>query len=354
MADIILPREVLSTGPTSSVHCTFAAMALTLCTYNVEHFNRAFDEENRPKSDSEKQLEAVAQVLRAVDADLIGIVEAPNASPSAAGDGETPGTVEALETFAAEYDLRQRKTAMGFVSEGSQELAVMYDPDTVEEVKHVPGGGRGLSPAFDEELFYDADGDDIEEVYAFYRPPFEAEVTAADSGKTFRLILAHAKSKATFGPMDRLHRRQESLANRKKIFAECNWIRKRVEEWMDDHPVVVMGDFNDGPGMDFFERKFGKTGVEFVIGSLFEPDTTLRSAYERPRWTGNGWRPYTASFWDDVGEGYVEVPIDYVLATRNLRPAEGQVWNPDQKEALEETLYEASDHFPVSMVIESV
>lgn len=328
-------------------------MSLKACTYNIEHFNRYFDDSNHPETsaDSEEKLEAVATVLREVNADLVGVVEAPSASP----DAQPPrGTVEALENFAEKYGLRQRKAAMGFASDWHQELAVMYDPDKIESVEHVVGGGRGQSPSFDEKFVYDADGDGIEEVYTFERPPFEAKVTATETGKSFRLILAHAKSKANFEPMDRLHHKRESMANRKKIFAECTWIRHRIEEWMDEYPVMVMGDFNDGPGMDFYERRFGKTGIELVMGDLFNPGRVLRSAYRQPQWTGDGWVPYTASFYPPFGRGDLRVPLDYVLSTEDLQPAEGEVWNPENREDLKDELNTASDHFPVSMVVNAV
>ena len=36
-------------------------------------------------------------------------------------------------------------------------------------------------------------------------------------------------------------------------------------------PVVVMGDLNDGPGLDAFEKVVGRSFVKTVLGSVFEP-----------------------------------------------------------------------------------
>ena len=48
-------------------------------------------------------------------------------------------------------------------------------------------------------------------------------------------------------------------------------------------PSSFLGDFNDGPGLDEYERLFGRSGVEIVIGEeddirLFDPhaETMLR------------------------------------------------------------------------------
>ena len=42
------------------------------------------------------------------------------------------------------------------------------------------------------------------------------------------------------------------------------------------NPLIVMGDFNDGPGLDEYEKLFGRFGVEIVLGEgetdkLFDP-----------------------------------------------------------------------------------
>ncbi|MDA0738656.1 MAG: hypothetical protein O2999_05470 [Nitrospirae bacterium] len=55
-------------------------MAIRLCSYNIEWFNHLFNANNSLKTSQAavKQLEAIHQVLAQVNADLIGIVEAPN------------------------------------------------------------------------------------------------------------------------------------------------------------------------------------------------------------------------------------------------------------------------------------
>lgn len=334
-------------------------MSLTVCTYNIENFNKCFTETNDLDEDTSLEyeidgdtvdtgdkLDAVATILRAIDADLVGLVEAPATVTDA-----RQSTVAALERFSDAYDIPQTAASMGYQAPGTQELAVVFNESTIESVDHISRDGTdSATPPFDGEFITDTDRDGIEEIHDFYRPPFEAEVSLADSGQTFRLILGHVKSKSTYGIADRLYREREALANRRKIFAQCMWIRNRVEELIQEHSVVVMGDFNDGPGFDQYERRFGRTGIEIVIGDLFQPGKILRSAYGRPTWDGEGWDPYTARFYNDWGVD--EVPIDYVLATEDLTTGRGQVWNTDEHPDLSTSLEIASDHFPVSMELD--
>lgn len=340
------------------------SMTLSVCSYNIEDFFECFNEANEPKTESKdeaKKLQSVATVLENVDADLIGVVEGPQ---TVKADNSNQSTVKALQKFAAEYDLRQNQASMGYPAQGERELAVMYDESVIKSVEHIARSGADSSvPPFNGEFVYDTDNDGIDEVYDFYRPPFEAEVTLAETNETFRLILAHVKSKVVYGVMDRIRHEQESMGNRRQIFAQCTWIRRRVEKLMEDHPVVVMGDFNDGPGFDYYERQFGKSGIEIVVGDLFNPDGVLSSAYGRPTWedyadvwnsNSAGWIPYTASFRDEIEGGYMKTPVDYVLATDDLEPTNGQIWNPLRQPDLQATLYDASDHFPVSVDLAGV
>jgi endonuclease/exonuclease/phosphatase family metal-dependent hydrolase len=85
-----------------------------------------------------------------------------------------------------------------------------------------------------------------------------------------------------------LHWEREPTRDRLKLYAECEWIHRRVDEWLDGNKhVVVMGDFNDEPGMDFYEFKYGHSAIEIIVVNIFEPDKTLRNYAEKPKWTTN-------------------------------------------------------------------
>ncbi len=332
-------------------------MALTVCTYNIEWFDDHFTATNGLKGgeDSAKKFAAVTTVLDTIDADLIGIVEAPNTTTTT---GQR-STVDALENFAASAGLRTSKAMIGFPSGGRQELALLYDPDKLTAT-HTPGGKKGSksNPPFTEEFPYDTDEDRIKEIYKFYRPPLEAHIKAKQGSTEFHLMLVHPKSKGVFNSVDMLHWQRENQRNRRKLFAECTWIRRRVEEWLGKgRNVMVMGDVNDGPGMDAEEFQFARSAIEGIMGDLFEPDTILRNHIGRPKWGKYGWEPSSARFKDRITGSYVNVLIDHILCSSGIKTS-GQdphrVWNPfrlDAAKPIKSELLDASDHFPVTLRI---
>ena len=116
-----------------------------------------------------------------------------------------------------------------------------------------------------------------------------------------------------------------------------------------------MGDINDGPGMDEYEMRFGRSGVEIIMGDLFEPDLILRSFSGRPVWKNNGWRPSSVRFKDRITEDYINVLIDHILISSKLKTSGQnpyQIWNPfenDTAKPIKADLLKASDHFPISI-----
>ncbi|MDA5555561.1 endonuclease/exonuclease/phosphatase family protein [Shimia sp. MMG029] len=340
---------------------------MRFAAYNIEHFDRAFTNQNaleldhkRKSRDPLPQIEAVGAVLSEIDADLIGITEAPN---TAKGRDAVKSTVTCLENFAAHAGLRARKCLFGF-NAGTQEIAVLYDPDTLE-VSHKPSGvsGSAKSPRFDEAFLYDADEDGLLELHRHDRPPLEARVLRKDGGADINLFVVHAKSKGIFNSVDLVNLERTSRKNRLRLFAQAASIRERVERLLQEEAhVVVMGDINDGPGMDEHEAKFGRSAVEIIMGDLFEPEKILRCYAGRPKWKRFGWEPSTTRFYDQITEDPINAMIDLILTSQSIRPFGGaayKIWNPyemwtkseretDQNQMLSKALKSASDHFPVS------
>lgn len=329
-------------------------MGIRIATYNIEWFDNHFNADNSMKSSSESdnKFQAVKHVLGLIKADLITIIEAPNTTTTTG----VQSTVEKLENFAEWAGLSTYKAMIGFPSAGKQEIAVFYNSDKMT-VTHDSGGQSDSrsNPPFDGEYFYDTDDDRIKEVYRHYRPPLEARIELTN-GEVFYVMGVHTKSKGIFTSMDQVHLERESRRNRLKLYAECAWIRKRVEDWLDDaKKFAVMGDINDGPGMDLYEMRYGRSAAETILGDLFDPDRILHNYIGRPKWTSYGWEPASARFKDRITETYVNVLIDHIFASPNM-PTSGdtpvKVWNPYEHDDLREhrgMFLDASDHFPVTM-----
>ncbi|WP_068113780.1 endonuclease/exonuclease/phosphatase family protein [Tropicimonas marinistellae] len=342
---------------------------MRLATYNVEWMNALFDDDDQPLADAEwsarynvtrsDQLEALGIVFTAMQADAVLIVEAPDHS-------RRRSTVRALENFAQTFELRQRRAVVGFANHTEQEIALLYDPDVLTAA-HDPIGdfagkkGAADAPRFDGSFQIDLDIDARLDVVRFSKPPLELAITSA-SGFAIRMIGVHVKSKAPHGAQDESDIMRLSIANRRKQLAQCIWLRQRVDAHMAaGDPLVVLGDFNDGPGLDDYEKLFGRSGVEIVLGhdrpsleQLFDPHARHGLAARTAA------RPATARFYNDVEKRYFSALLDFVMLSPNLvdRNARWRIWHPFDDPVLYRTpelrdaLLTASDHFPVTVDID--
>ena len=335
-----------------------------IATWNVCWFTRLFDDLGRLKTDDEwsgmrdvprkRQAVAIAQVLR-----IFAIIEAPDSN-------HTRSTVGALERFAVACGLRAREAITGFISDTEQEIALLYDPARVI-AQHAPIGNpldevsalRSTDPAprFDGVYPLDLDGDGEVDLHRFSKPPLEAEVVI-DGKHLLRLIAVHAKSKAPHGAENAAEAAMISLVNRRKQLAQCAWLRARIDGHLEsDQDVIALGDFNDGPGLDKYERVFGRSGVEVVVGDPSEPHKQLKTPFIRAVSPSQP-RPSTARFQSRGRQRFLNALIDFVMLSPDLAsrtdPA-WRIWHPFDDAQLfanagaKNALLDASDHFPVSV-----
>ncbi|MGB5865728.1 MAG: endonuclease/exonuclease/phosphatase family protein [Sulfitobacter sp.] len=330
---------------------------MRIATYNVEWFSRLFDDADRLHEDAEwsgrwnitrsQQTAALGVVFAALDADAVMIIEAPDA-------GRKHSAVNALEHFAAHFDIRARRAVMGFENDTQQEIALLYDPDVLT-VAHDPQETVD-APRFDTALHIDLDIDATQDRVIFSKPPLELVARTRD-GFEFRMIGAHLKSKARHGARDDAHAMQIAIANRRKQLAQAIWLRRRIDAQATGAvPVMVLGDLNDGPGLDVFEDLFGRSSVEIVLGAdgahpLFDPHAA-RALSQRL-----GAMPTTSRFWMRHEARYLQALLDYVMICPALRDRapRWRIWHPLDDPAcwgnpvLRDALVTASDHFPVTL-----
>lgn len=344
---------------------------LRLATYNVEWFNNLFDDRGRLLADDRpsaryqtsraEQLGALGIVFTALDADLVMVIEAPDTNGRRS-------TVKALERFARTYGLRTRKALIGFPSETEQEIACLYDPDRLT-LRHDPRGeasttqGSSDAPRFDTTFRYDLDSDMVFERIRFSKPPLELAVRTC-GGTALRLIGVHAKSKNPYGAVGREAQIRLSIENRRKQLAQCLWLRQRVEaHLLAGESLVVMGDFNDGPGIDEFEKLFGHSGVEIVLGTSLDPAVHMTDPHAAMALQSNlGFAPTTARFYLAPQQRYFEALLDFIMVSPDLlaRAPRWRIWHPFNDPGvaavpeLREAILQASDHFPVTIDLPDV
>ncbi|MEM8787988.1 MAG: endonuclease/exonuclease/phosphatase family protein [Pseudomonadota bacterium] len=335
--------------------------AFRLATWNIEWFGALFDDRDRLLADAQPsrrykisradQAAGIAAGLRAVDADLFVLIEAPNT-------GHTQRTERALEGFAAAHGLRQSKALIGFANGTKQEIAALYDPARVTAA-HTPLESL-RAPRFDGNFALDVDVDAQPDTHVFSKPPLELTLGGPALPAPLRLIGVHAKSKAPHGAKGAAQATQIAIANRRKQLAQCIWLRRRIDEMLQaGMDVIVAGDLNDGPGLDHYEKLFGRSSIEVVLGDPDTPETALfdphAAALLNPR---QGWTRSTARFYNREMRAYVSTLLDYVMVSARIRAdlrPRWRIWHPfdDPKifadKHLRDALLTASDHFPVSL-----
>ena len=331
---------------------------MRIATYNVEWFNSLFDNDGTLIDDDSwsgrwdvtkaQQTAGLGAVFAALDADAIMIIEAPDTSPHRS-------SCKALTHFAQRFGLRANAALTGFPNDTQQEIALLYDPKVVTAM-HDPKGDEAV-PSFDTQIGMDVDIDADPDPIRWSKPPLEVAITTTSG--PLRMIGVHAKSKAPHGAKDEAEATRISIENRRKQLAQCIWLRRRVAQHLEAaEDVIVLGDFNDGPGLDEYEKLFGRSGIEIVLGEgkttqLYDPHAQMVLSRRF------GATPVTARF-KRKGEPYLQALLDYVMVSPGLRAKSPtwQIWHPFdhpacyENEALRAALLAASDHFPVVLDIE--
>lgn len=330
-------------------------MEIKLAVYNMEWMSKLFDSDGTPKVGNERS-QHLAKVVQQIDPDILCIVEGPNTLKN-----KTKTASCQLDKWRKMYNLcDDYRGVHGFPSNGSQELCALYKKSEVCCV-HAPEKSNSRNP-FNKEFFVDTTNDLIKECYKHYRPPFEISVqsTHKKSNELMRIIVAHTKSKYISDSVDLARFEQLSEQNRRKLYAECYSIRERCNQWLEDNPdlkLAVVGDINDGFGLDYYEQRFSRSAVEILLGDVWMPKQILKSVLPRPKLNKYGWYPSSSRFKDTFTEKSVNVLIDHIFVSQTVETQNGRVWNPYLKDAPSEVkeiktaLQKASDHYPVSVMI---
>ena len=336
-------------------------MKLKFAVYNVEWMSRLFDSNGKPKTTGAEAARAskLAKIVAKMSPDILGIVEGPDTTANGSKNAS-----KQIEKWAATQGLDANYRGVhGFPSNGQQELCALYRSDKVK-LAFKPEKRQSKHP-FNEQFLVDTSDTLIKEAYKHYRPPLELQILSVTtpSKEVARMIIAHTKSKGIFENVDIARFEQLSERNRKKLYAECLSIRERCDQWLTDKPkrnIVVMGDINDGAGMDYYEKRFSRSAVELLMGDPWKPEAQLKHVLPKPKIGSKGWVPYSSDFRDTLTEYTVNVLIDHMLVSRGIGVSHSSVWNPHLKtnknnaniQSIKHELDNASDHYPVMATLD--
>ncbi len=327
---------------------------MRFAAYNVEWFNSLFDDggalifdggwSGRYNVTRAEQLNALGTVFSALDADAVMVIEAPDHS-------KTRSTILALENFANHFGLRTNRVLIGFSNDTQQEIALLYDPDVLT-ARHKPHASP-TAPRFDAKLEIDLDVDARLDCVTFSKPPLEVEISLPD-GRRLMMLGVHLKSKAPHGARSPAEAMQISITNRRKQLAQAIWLRRRVTQLIDSgQTVVVLGDFNDGPGLDEYEHLFGRSSIEIIMGEDLEPHRQLYDPNANAILSNvSQEKIHSASFTDKTTGAVMRALLDYVFISDTLKnqSCEWRIWAPNDGDGkLAHAVSIASDHYPVTL-----
>lgn len=291
-----------------------------------------------------------AQVINVLSADVVAIQEGPSR------EGEMRLFID--DFLAGDWEI------IGPSGSGAQKLYLLIrQGGRIEDAQRIwpDKGPLDLSLPWP----VDVTGDLIVEGYQFTREPLAAELTVA--GRRMSVVNLHSKSKYIHGGRrlwDNEATRPQFIAqavrNRRRIAAEL----MRVRQWLDaaleadpEERIAVLGDLNDGPGVDFFEEHYLINNVVAIVsGNPFNPRRMLRHAFiDRELKERN----FTARF-DDFIDNINDRPLllDHILLSPSL------YWGGLRNARIEHEAFEAavgsgrsrddrpSDHRPQSVTLE--
>ena len=276
---------------------------IRICSVNVEWMNDWFTPDSEPAAFRPQFREAARRA-----ADMITAIE-----PQIVAIQEAPSRLAELRLFVDSY-LGGAYDAFLGESGGAQKLALLCRGVTAQRV---------VIEDLTEPWIADVDGDAVLDSYSFTRTPLVVDVEG------LQLIVAHLKSSFINNGRELWEdpeRRQEfvveALKNRRRISAEGMRIRQYLDSRLSEDssaPIIVLGDLNDGPGLDYFEQLYLTHNVtDLVVGSAFRPEWQFAHAQHDVAAADR----YTAVFEDFVPTRQIRrLLLDHILLSPGLAAA---------------------------------
>ena len=299
-----------------------------VCAQNVEWMNDWFESGSGPPkfkqtfkrdkhtSNTNATATRTAALIKALDADVLGIEEGPSRREE---------LQLFIDTYLSENGQPLYNCFLGDTG-AAQKVGLLYKPGSVDSAELAPHASiENLIDPWQA----DVDGDAVLDEYHFTRTPLVVDLTIG--GNPLQVIVMHTKSNFINGgqelwddPAQRQNYVVAALKNRRRISTEGMRVRTYLDARLDHDigtPVIVMGDLNDGPGLDYFEELYLAHNVtDILIGSAFQPEWLFTHAQHDVDPADR----YTAVFDDYVtNEKDKHVLLDHILLSPGLSSGGG-------------------------------
>ncbi|MBN2718534.1 MAG: hypothetical protein JXX14_22005 [Deltaproteobacteria bacterium] len=316
-------------------------MTYRVTSYNLENMRQLF-RNNRFIDEKLQQGAAAARTLGKTMPHIAGIVEASDRL----GDHDF---------FIGRPDLAplNLKVAKSAHRRGRQDLVFYYRaPFEVVSIDE--------QYSFYSDWIEDIDNDTIKEQLSFERRPLEVVFEDTGTGKRLLIILVSFKSKGVFSTTDIYQYEYLALANRKKLYGQAKKVRERVDSLLRENPdlsLIVMGDFNDEPGLDHFEKILGASAVETVTGDVHYPGRILHNTLWHYMESGRQKELWTTEYPDRIVSNFSmhRAWLDHIFVSPGMLNNKGDfryVINSGTIAEKNDGAKLASDHFPIFCDIE--
>ena len=311
----------------------------------------------RGEGDTAKAAGLLAGLIADLDADVVALQEAPSRADELA---------LFIDTYLSDDGTPRYRFLLGETG-GAQKLALLVKPSVEATLVPTAALGELVDP-----WLADVDGDGVVNEYQFTRDPLVCRLTL--DGRPLEVVVAHLKSnfinqgeRMWRDPAQRALFIRSALQNRRRIANEGMRIRQYLDGRLDADPeaaIVVLGDFNDGPGRDLFEQQYLAHNVtDLLVGSPYRPETLFGHALADVPPD----RRYSAVFDDFVTEEpQKQLLLDHIVlspamasGTAALRKAAGSgriehdVWAAHRTGDGERRDERPTDHRPASVVVET-
>ncbi|MDH3341443.1 MAG: hypothetical protein OEL84_09210 [Nitrosopumilus sp.] len=202
---------------------------------------------------------------------------------------EGPSSIKEMELFVQTYLSENNNTLFdvhGGIDGGAQKIYALVKKSGV--FKEADLASDDASKELENVWEVDVDGDLNLDSYDFTRLPLILD--GKYNNQEYRIVILHTKSKYVHegksrwnDPVKRPGFVKDAVKNRRRISAESMRLRIYLDELLEQDPgkkIIVTGDFNDGPGIDYFERYYvTHNTTDILLGSTYYPSLQLKHTF---------------------------------------------------------------------------